>query len=382
MASNGPTHQFGASCDVPPVDPTTMRRWAPAAVAVVAFAGVAGWGALARGSNGGEAAPSSDTGLPVTQTSVAAPESTAPATSAPPAKVRLPRELIEGATGEDVKMVQQRLLDLGFDPGGIDGIFGPSTIQAVWAFEKLILGIPRDQVSGHVTPAMWDRMQDPLGLAPRRPDSTPVHVEVYLPEQVIVVFRDNQPILLSHTSTGSNQDWCEVVKVDNDDGTQTEKGICGKSITPGGVFKFNRRRAGWREGELGRMWNPVYFNYGIAVHGAGNVPSYPASHGCVRIPMHIGSYFPSLVTYGDQVFVFDGVKEPEAYGAQLPPFNTPDPSYTTTTSTTTTTTTMPTTTKPAPTQPPTAPPTEPAPTEPTTTVAAAGGATGASTSLP
>ena len=81
------------------------------------------------------------------------------------------------------------------------------------------------------------------------------------------------------------------------------------------------------------MWNPVYFNYGIAVHGAGNVPSYPASHGCVRIPMHIGNYFPSLVKYGDQVFVFDGVKEPEAYGAQLPPFNTPDPSYTTTTST-------------------------------------------------
>ncbi len=103
------------------------------------------------------------------------------------------------------------------------------------------------------------------------------------------------------------------------------------------------------------MWNPVYFNYGIAVHGAGNVPSYPASHGCVRIPMHIGNYFPSLVKYGDQVFVFDGVKEPEAYGAQVPPFNTPDPNYTTTTSSTTTTTTVAPTTRPAPTQAPTTP---------------------------
>ena len=28
---------------------------------------------------------------------------------------------------------------------------------------------------------------------------------------------------------------------------------------------------------------------------------------------------------GDQVFVFDGVKEPEAYGAQLPTFNWRDP---------------------------------------------------------
>jgi peptidoglycan hydrolase-like protein with peptidoglycan-binding domain len=346
-----------------PVDPTTMRRWAPAVVAVVAFAGVAGWGALARGSDGDQAGAAPDTANPVTETAPAT-ATTVAAPTTPPVKVRLPRELVKGATGDDVKMVQQRLYDLGFDPGGVDGVYGSSTIQSVWAFEKLILGVPADQVTGQVTPAMWDRMEEPLGVQPRRPNATPTHVEVYLPQQVLVVFRDNQPILISHISTGSNQDWCEVVKVDNDDGTQTEKGICGKSITPGGVFKFNRRRAGWREGELGRMWNPVYFNYGIAVHGAGNVPSYPASHGCVRIPMHIGNYFPSLVKYGDQVFVFDGLKEPEAYGAQLPPFNTPDPSYTTTTSTTTTTTTTtiaPVTqapaTTPAPTPPPTAAPT-------------------------
>ena len=156
-----------------------------------------------------------------------------------------------------------------------------------------------------------------------------------------MVFRDDRPLLITHISSGSNQRWCEVVKVDKDDGTEEEKGICGQSVTPGGVFNFNRRHDGWRDAELGRMWNPVYFNYGIAVHGAGNVPQYPASHGCVRIPMHVGNYFPSLVAKGDQIFVFDGVKEPEAYGAQVPPFNTPGPElhdddldYTTTTTTT------------------------------------------------
>jgi hypothetical protein len=100
--------------------------------------------------------------------------------------------------------------------------------------------------------------------------------------------------------------------------------------------------------------------------------------------MHIGNYFPSLVAKGDQIFVFDGVKEPEAYGAQVPPFNTPDPSFTTTTSTTTTTTTLPPETRPpetpAPTPPPTPPPT-PAPTPPPTTVAQGGGA-GVPTSTP
>ena len=355
---------------MPPVDPTNMRRWAPAVVAVVAFAGVAGWGALARGTSGsGSATSQTDPAQPVSA-SITPVETTAPGSTTTIVQRPLPRELVKGATGDDVEMVQQRLYDIGFDPGGVDGVYGTSTIQAVWAFEKLILGTPPDKVTGQVTPAMWQRMEQPLGVQPLRPKASPTHVEVYLPQQVLVVFRDNQPILISHISTGSNQDWCEVVKVDNDDGTQTEKGICGKSITPGGVFSFNRRRAGWREGELGRMWNPVYFNYGIAVHGAGNVPSYPASHGCVRIPMHIGNYFPSLVKYGDQVFVFDGVKEPEAYGAQVPPFNTPDPNYTTTTSsTTTTTTTVAPTTRPAPTQAPTTP-APPPPTETPTTAAA------------
>ena len=53
-------------------------------------------------------------------------------------------------------------------------------------------------------------------------------------------------------------------------------------------------------------------------------------------------------TYGghDQVFVFDGVKEPEEYGAQQPYWNRIDPDYTTTTTSTTSTTTTTTTVPP------------------------------------
>ena len=91
------------------------------------------------------------------------------------------------------------------------------------------------------------------------------------------------------------------------------------------------------------MWNPVYFNYGIAVHGAIQVPAEPASHGCVRIPMHISEYFQSLVEIGESVLVWNGVSEPEdvTYSESLPSFDgsVPNPNPTTTTSTTTTTTT-------------------------------------------
>jgi putative chitinase len=41
-----------------------------------------------------------------------------------------------GSSGDDVKALQQRLSDLGFDPNGIDGRFGPGTAQAVRAFQQ------------------------------------------------------------------------------------------------------------------------------------------------------------------------------------------------------------------------------------------------------
>jgi peptidoglycan hydrolase-like protein with peptidoglycan-binding domain len=231
-----------------------------------------------------------------------------------------------GMSGDKVRRLQRRLRELGFDPGPADGYIGPGTERAIWAFEKFILNTEPPEVTGIVTPEMWARMNDPISIRPRRA-SRGVHLEVILPKQVAVLYQDNLPILITHVSTGSGEQWCGVVTVDRDDGSTGEEGICGVATTPGGVFHFERRIEGWRNSKLGRLYNPVYFNYGIAVHGATSVPKRPASRGCVRIPMHIAEYFPSLVNDGDLVYVFDGVKQPEDYGAQLPVFDYPDPNY-------------------------------------------------------
>jgi len=240
----------------------------------------------------------------------------------------------------------------------------------VWAYEKLVLGAEFDSPTGQVTAEMWDDLQEPFAVAPRRPDSTQNHTEIYLDEQVIAVYHDDEAVFISHMSSGDNEDWCEEVTISpgewNNPGDEPlVRGECGRSITPGGVFKFDREVEGVRQSSLGGMWDPVYFNYGIAVHGALNVPLQPASHGCIRIPLPLSPSFQELTSIGDQVYVFDGVKEPEEYGAQLPYFNRVDPDYSTTTSSTTTTTT--TTTVPPTTVPPTT--TRPATTTlpPTTT---------------
>ena len=299
--------------------------------------------------------------------------------AAPP----LTHALTEGMAGGDIERLQQRLTDLAFDPGPVDGFFGPATLRSVWAFEKLVLGVARADATGVITPESWRTLFGDITVAPRRtPGGT--HMEVYLPEQVSVLFAQGTPRVISHVSSGEGIVWCDEVEIDLDDGTTEAKGICGKSVTPGGVYHFDRKIDGWRNAKLGRLYKPVYFNYGIAIHGATNVPNHPASRGCVRHPMHIAEYLPDLISIGDHIFVFDGVEEPETYGAQPMVFDWPDPDWTpptTTTSTTTTTTSTapsataaPTTATPstvAPTTaPPTAPLTPPSPTTapPTTTV--------------
>lgn len=339
------------------MNPHGLRRWAPALTASVVLGAVGIAGAYGGGD---DAVSTVDTevldsvldedSLPGAGSASGPSESAPEVTEAPPstaAKTTLKRVLAKGSRGKDVRRVQQRLVDLGYDPGMVDGVFGEKTRSAVWAFEKLVMGVPARKVTGKVNDKMWQRMQDRLVVRPKRKKTTKVHLEVYLPEQVAVLFEGGKVRLITHISSGTGKFWEELVTIDpGEDGNVNGKApiqaiVRGFSVTPGGTYKFNRRyvdpaTGGWREGRLGRMYKPVYFNKGIAVHGSGNVPSYPASHGCIRIPMHIAEYFPELVKNGDQVFVFDGKKSPEYYGAQPPRADSITRVTTTTTTTTTT----------------------------------------------
>jgi hypothetical protein len=321
---------------------------AAALLGVVVVAGLAGQlsgsdDATAPTTVAAPVVPVATATIPPTTAVTAAP--TAPVPTAPP-KSSLSHTIGKGMFGDDVKIVQQRLKDLGFEPGPIDGAFGDLTRAAVWAYEKLVLATPRAEATGKVTDEMWQGMQDPITIAPRR-SGTGSHTEVYRPEQVVAFFdADDRPLLITHMSSGTGEEWCEEVTISpgelgNEHGTAPlKKGECGLSTTPGGVFRFYRRVSGVRQSALGGMWNPVYFNYGIAIHGALNVPLQPASHGCIRIPLVISETFQQLIGDRDRVYVFDGKREPEAYGAQKPRFNWNDPDYSTTTTTAPPTTAM------------------------------------------
>jgi peptidoglycan hydrolase-like protein with peptidoglycan-binding domain len=245
----------------------------------------------------------------------------------------LTRTIGPGDQGPEVLALQTRLNELHFDVKKPDGYWGPNTSMAVWAYKQLVLGVARQDVNARVTPEVWEKMRAQGDLPARRPDATPTHIEIFLEAQALVVYEQGALRLITHISTGSGEHWCALPRnVPAWTGATTTvppggrmQRVCGDAVTPGGTFKVYRKEQGWYDIPLGKVYNPMYFNGGLAIHGYQDVPFKPASHGCVRLPMHIADYLPDIVHTGDEVFVWDGVEEPETYGAQRPPLDQPDP---------------------------------------------------------
>jgi lipoprotein-anchoring transpeptidase ErfK/SrfK len=316
-------------------------RWIALGVtlAVLGVTGVAI--GVASGSGGGEdAAATTTTTVHRTTTSTTSSTTT---TTVPTTTSTIAVDdgtLRQGAHGPQVAALQRRLIELHFDPGPADGGFGQGTTYAVQAFQKLN-GMAPD---GRVGPKVQEALDHPAAVAPLVPNGGATRVEVDLRRQVLFLYKNGDLRLITHVSTGSGKKYCA-------------EGDCNNTaITPIGSFRFAWRYSGWRQSRLGKLYNPVYFtSSGVAVHGALSVPTYPASHGCVRIPMHIAQYFPSLVSRGDPVYVTDGrpVGPPPATPSGPPPADKPttpgDDATTTTTTAPTTTTSTSTTSTTAPT---------------------------------
>jgi N-acetylmuramoyl-L-alanine amidase len=71
-------------------------------------------------------------------------------------------------TGDDVAALQERLLEMGFDPGRCDGRFGPRTEAALREFQRNV-GLTSDGILGPVTLAALDRLRNTVtGGSPSR----------------------------------------------------------------------------------------------------------------------------------------------------------------------------------------------------------------------
>ncbi len=220
---------------------------AAAVVGAVVIAGVAGG---LGGDNGRQTTPSITNASLAPSSTIGLPPSTqaivVETTEAPLVTTHIDQPIAYGSAGESVRRRPgTALTELGFFVGPIDGQFGNLTKMATWAFEKLVMQVPRDEATGVVTDEMWQLMQQPMRVDPRRWHSegqtTKNHIEIYLPEQVVVFFEDDEAVLISHMSSGTGQEWREEVTIDvgeygNENGTEPiVRGEIGISATPGGI---------------------------------------------------------------------------------------------------------------------------------------------------
>jgi lipoprotein-anchoring transpeptidase ErfK/SrfK len=206
---------------------------------------------------------------PATTTTVTAPPPLAPLPVAPVVTAPLPAELARGAEGAAVLRLQERLVQLHYDPGTVDGRYGAETALAVMAFQK-VSALERTGVADAATLTALAQATDP---APLVPTGTPTRVEVDMTRQVLLVWSEGRLIKILPVSTGNGRRYCE-------------NGNCGVAVTPLGEFRAERRIGGLHRSPLGVLYNPVYFHKGFAIHGSPSIPASPASHGCVRVPIH------------------------------------------------------------------------------------------------
>src|ERR1044072_2777675 len=150
-------------------------------------------------------------------------------------------------------------------------------------------GTPSCTLNDPVNPGeYWWRPE----LAP----SGPLMVLVSIPQQVMNVYRNGILIGRSSVSTGS-------------------KG----HATPGGVFTIleKKKKLYPKKYDTAPMPNMQRLTWtGIAMH-SGNLPGYPASHGCIRLPYDFSQLLFSETAKGGTVVVGDG-KTPTPHLASNP----------------------------------------------------------------
>ncbi|MGI8920578.1 MAG: L,D-transpeptidase [Solirubrobacteraceae bacterium] len=184
--------------------------------------------------------------------------------------------VVSGAPGDrtSVLALQQGLGDLHyrvFQTGSYDG----ATQDAVLAYRK-VNGMARtsDVNAGIMLPVLHG-----VGAFRPRFHGPGRHVEANLSEQVVALINaGNRVFQVIPTSSG-------------------------KPSTPTvlGTFHVYRKAPGVNSES---MFDSNYFIGGYAIHGFPDVPTYPASHGCLRIPNSDAPFVFGWLKVGDEVDVY------------------------------------------------------------------------------
>ena len=191
-------------------------------------------------------------------------------------------------TRGQTKEAERALADMGYWTGPVDGVFDNASRSALIAFQKWE-GRP---ATGNLTSEELAALR--AGRSPKGRETGYAHVEVDLDRQVLMLVSDDGSARILPVSTG------------NDKFFEAE-GQNSIAYTPRGRFLVYDKETGWGTGPLGAMYYSNFISGGVAIHGSRSVPTAPASHGCIRVPMFAARELSRLMPLGTIVLVYDKV---------------------------------------------------------------------------
>src|SRR3954467_2749968 len=178
-----------------------------------------------------------------------------------------------GARGPVVRLLQAQLPRLGYTVGQ-PGLYDARTARAVLAFRK-VTGMRRTEIASS---DVFRKLAHGQGAVHIRFPSHGKHVEADLSRQVIALIRNGKVERIYPVSSG-------------------------KPSTPTirGHFRVYQKSPGTN---AKGMHMSSYFIRGYAIHGYPSVPVFPASHGCLRVPMSEAVGIFHWLSRGDIVDVY------------------------------------------------------------------------------
>ncbi|HLM26681.1 MAG TPA: L,D-transpeptidase [Thermoleophilaceae bacterium] len=178
-----------------------------------------------------------------------------------------------GSRGPKVRLLQRGLRRLGFAVP-IGGGYGGGTARAVLAYRKT----NKMRRTTGASSRIFSRVFRGRGaFRPRHPRAG-YHVEFDWSRQVLAFIRRGRPVAVYHSSSGAPS-----------------------TPTVFGRFRFYRKQPGTNSKG---MVHSNYFIRGYAIHGYRSVPTYPASHGCLRVPIPNAKAIDHRIRLGMTIFVY------------------------------------------------------------------------------
>ena len=195
-------------------------------------------------------------------------------------------------TRAETREAELKLAAMGYWTGKTDGVLDTATRSALIAFQKW----EGRTVTGKLTIDELESIRnraaaENIDAWPRAREVGYAHAEVDIDRQVMLIVND-EGVRVLPVSTGSGKEFLE----------EGEKSV---AYTPRGRFLVYDKSVGWETGALGSMYYSNYISGGVAIHGHPNVPSEPASHGCIRIPMFAARQVSKRLQLGTIVLVYD-----------------------------------------------------------------------------